>query len=555
MSPPRLRSNASRQVSAIAEITKPKRGSAFQETLRDDTGASPIRWRYVPHDQLHLALDPWSGEPAEQTGLVLIESVKRGRSRPYHKQKLAFVLANLRSFVLEAQAAGHPVLHLTTEGDFSEALSSLSHLGPLHVLRPAERELRLELSPMLEAGSLIEHPHPGWLTPREWFLDEVGAEPPFRMSPLYKRFRRESGALMDGDAPEGGKFSFDAENRQPWKGTPSAPAAPRFERTEVDLEVEALVEEIFAEHPGQVDLGALPTTREQALEALRLVDSVLGPFGPFEDAMSSKSRGLFHSRMASALNVHRVLPRELLELVLESEAPLNSREGFVRQLIWREYVHHVHEVTDGFRSLTLERAPTARRDAGWFGEGGASDTKDKELHPNRLRQLRELPRAYWEADSGLECLDATVRSVMEEGWTHHIPRLMVLGNIASLLDVEPRQLTDWFHAAFVDAYDWVVEPNVLGMGTFAVGEAMMTKPYVSGTPYIKKMSDHCEDCELDPKSTCPLSKLYWAFLARHQDAFEGNHRMSMPLRSMQKRSEEQRSADAAAFEEWSAKLA
>ena len=137
---------------------------------------------------------------------------------------------------------------------------------------------------------------------------------------------------------------------------------------------------------------------------------------------------------------------------------------------------------------------------------------------------------------------------MDEGWTHHIPRLMVLSNVANLLDVNPRELTDWFHAAFIDAYDWVVEPNVLGMGTFALGTAMMTKPYVAGSAYINRMSDHCKSCAFHPKKNCPMTRLYWAYLARHGEAFEGNHRMSMTLRNVQRRSPEERDLDAATFE-------
>jgi deoxyribodipyrimidine photolyase-related protein len=119
----------------------------------------------------------------------------------------------------------------------------------------------------------------------------------------------------------------------------------------------------------------------------------------------------------------------------------------------------------------------------------------------------------------------------------------VLSNIAHLVDVHPRQLTDWFHVAFIDAYDWVVEPNVLGMGTFALGSAMMTKPYVAGSAYINRMSNHCKSCEFHPKKTCPISRLYWAYLDRHSDSFKGNHRLSMAMRNVAKRSEEQRSLD------------
>ena len=167
--------------------------------------------------------------------------------------------------------------------------------------------------------------------------------------------------------------------------------------------------------------------------------------------------------------------------------------------------------------------------------------------PNHLGQFNPLPDVFWGAKSGLHCLDHVVESVMEEGWTHHIPRLMILGNLATLLDVEPKQLSDWFHECFIDAFDWVVEPNVLGMASASMGTTMMTKPYVSGTPYINKMSDYCQSCALDPKKNCPISNLYWAFLERHKKAFQGNHRMSMAMRNLNRRSDEKKKQDEAVF--------
>jgi deoxyribodipyrimidine photolyase-related protein len=161
-----------------------------------------------------------------------------------------------------------------------------------------------------------------------------------------------------------------------------------------------------------------------------------------------------------------------------------------------------------------------------------------------------LPAAYWPtsgptpwqgAPSGLRCLDTVVEDVWAEGYSHHITRLMVLANIGALLDVSPRELTDWFWAAYTDAYDWVVEPNVLGMGTFAVGDVMTTKPYIAGAAYVDKMSDYCRGCAFSPKKPvaeggCPLTSLYWAYLQRHEAILRNNERLKLPLASMRKRS-------------------
>ncbi|MEJ2482212.1 MAG: FAD-binding domain-containing protein, partial [Gemmatimonadota bacterium] len=219
-----------------------------------------------------------------------------------------------------------------------------------------------------------------------------------------------------------------------------------------------------------------------------------------------------------------------------SDAPLASREGFVRQVLgWREFMRHVHARTDGFRDLSGSAATEA-------------DAATEPAAPSALGAEMPLPPAWWGSKSGLACLDTVVGSVLRTGYSHHITRLMVLANLATLLDVSPRELTDWFWAMYTDAFDWVVEPNVLGMGTFGAGDLMTTKPYVSGAAYIHRMSDYCENCAFDPKKDCPITSLYWAFLSRHEEALKENPRMRLPLASMRKRAEAARARDAGVFE-------
>ncbi|MCL7980292.1 MAG: deoxyribodipyrimidine photolyase, partial [marine benthic group bacterium] len=244
----------------------------------------------------------------------------------------------------------------------------------------------------------------------------------------------------------------------------------------------------------------------------------------------------FHTRISFLLHVHRLLPRQVIEEVARSDAPLASREGFIRQVLgWREFMRHVHLRTDGLRDLS----------------GSASEATEEATEPATPSVLgadRPLPPAWWGAESGLACLDTVVGSVIRTGYSHHITRLMVLSNLATLLDVSPRELTDWFWAMYTDAFDWVVEPNVLGMGTFGAGELMTTKPYVSGAAYINRMSDYCGSCAFDPKKDCPITSLYWAFLARHEEQLKENPRMRLPLASMRKRDEAARERDLGVFE-------
>ena len=385
-----------------------------------------------------------------------------------------------------------------------------------------------------------------WVTTREQFQRAAKNGPPWRMDAFYRLTRRETGLLMLDGKPEGGKFSFDAENRKRWPGEPAAPEPPSFTPDDVTREVGDLVRERFPDHRGRLDLETLPATRDDAERLWKWAkQNCLPHFGPYEDAMSLSSRGLFHTRVSPLLNLGRLLPRRMVEEVAALDVPLASREGFVRQVMgWREFVRHVHRETDGFRRLPTD----GEKGGGGNEQDGDGENTGREASPSHLESHRSLPPAYWGRETGLACLDRVVQDVWREAYSHHITRLMVLGNLATLLDVEPRELADWFWVAYLDAFDWVVEPNVLGMATFAAGPIMTTKPYVSGAAYIDRMSDYCSSCTFHPKKSCPITSLYWAFLARKKEILEANPRMALALRNVEKRPAEKRREDARIFD-------
>ena len=210
----------------------------------------------------------------------------------------------MRHFAIETVRKGIPVVYASTNEQYDEPLRALAQeFGSINMFRAAERELRLTLSELIEDKSIIEHPHPGWLTPQNWFTETIGNEPPFRMDRFYRRVRKEKGWLMEGDSPVGGKFSHDADNRQPWKGEHQPPQAPEYSIDEIDEEVIAFVNERFAEHPGEARLNHLPTSYDDHRKALDFLSDILTLFGPYEDAMTKESRGLFHSRLASSVNL------------------------------------------------------------------------------------------------------------------------------------------------------------------------------------------------------------------------------------------------------------
>jgi (6-4)DNA photolyase len=502
-------------------------------------------WIYLPYDQLSDQIGPLSRQDPESLGIVLVENRWKARRRPYHKQKLALILSNMRHFALEQARRGVAVEYVVGDAPYSELLQPvLDRLGGARMMEAAERELRQDLAGL---GGLTTVPHEGWLTTVEQFRQSQKKLKSWRMDSFYRQVRKETGILMELGKPLGGKFSHDADNRKAWPGDPAAPEPPSFPTDPIKEEVGRLIQEDFSHHPGRLHIHQIPATKEDAQVLWAWAKEQCMPnFGPYEDAMSARSSGLFHTRLSPLLNIHRLLPRQVLEEVLELDIPLSSKEGFVRQILgWREFMRHVHSETDGFRNLEGICEASRPGSAGypWPYEAAGKEPGGGAL-PNFFQADTPLPAAFWgHAPSGLHCLDTVVDEVWDEGYSHHITRLMVLSNLATLLGVEPRQLTDWFWVAYCDAYDWVVEPNVLGMGTFALGELFTTKPYISGAAYINRMSDYCQSCRFHPKNNCPITPLFWSFLERNRDRLEGNQRMSMMFRNLAKRTEGQKSED------------
>jgi deoxyribodipyrimidine photolyase-related protein len=524
--------------------------SYFRKELarRQGSDLGRRRWLFVPYDQLSDQVGPLSREDPRTLGIVLVENPWKPSRRAYHKQKLAFILANLRHFALEQASRGVAVRHVVADGPYAAALEPLiPKLGPLRVMVPAERELRADLESLSNRGDLQLIPHEGWLSTDEQFRESDAKAPPWKMNTFYRFVRRTNGILMEGRKPAGGRYSFDVRNRLLWHGKPASPEPPSFPRDLIKEEVGELIRKVFDRHPGQLALDALPATIKDAEKLWSWAKAECLPFfGPYEDAMSHRSRSLFHTRISSLVNIHRLMPSRVISDVATMKLPLESKEGFIRQILgWREFVRHVHEATDGFRHLPggktqIEKTPGDGGYERWAGKPWGSSKQVKGLDggaaPCALGCNTPLPPAYWGETSGLACLDTVVSDVWSEGYSHHITRLMILSNLATLLDVLPRELTDWFWVAYTDAYDWVVEPNVLGMGTYALGALMTTKPYVSGAAYINRMSDYCSLCAFDPKADCPFASLYWAFLARHEAALKSNPRLTMPMASLRRRS-------------------
>ncbi len=538
------------------------------------------RWIYIPYDRFTDRTGPLTEQPPAQTGIVIVESTAKALRRPYHKKKLVLLISNMRHFALEQAGRGVSVLYHFSPLSHGQALRLLQTervLPSLTVMRPAERELRLDLTQAAAEGLLLhEVPDTTWLSQAEDFTSVYG---PFRkdkartgtqnyvMDRFYRAMRQKSGILMANARPIGGQFSFDADNRNPYKGQVPIPTPPSFPPDDITAEVIAYVEERYAHHFGSINNFELPCTQ---IDCDRMwsfaLEHLLPTFGPFEDAMRDDQPQLFHSKTSPLVNLARILPQQLVRDVEQASqqgrVPLASAEGFIRQLLgWREFMHHLHEQTDGYRLLDIptepnprpqETSPDATGDdphsyrTSTTTSPAPTSTKSPEKDPyagatpSALHAFLPLPAVYWGVKSGLHCMDTVVAEVVDEGWSHHITRLMVLSNLANLCGFSPRELTDWFWFAYVDAYDWVVEPNVLGMATYADGGLTATKPYVSGAAYINRMSNFCGHCKYDPKKTigpdsCPFTALYWTFLERNQNILGNNFRLQMPYNALRKK--------------------
>ncbi len=437
---------------------------------------------------------------------VLVEDDLFFRQYDFHAQKLILHRASMRRFAARLREAGYAVRYLETSASESsrEQLESLLRdLDPSTVgfYDPVDDWLSQRLSSMLERLPVAFDPDrdvwesPNFLTSRQeirsWF-----AENSARMQHFYSWQRQRLDILVDSDSPVGGQWSFDPENR---KKLPKKHPVPTVSAPDAHPEVTeaiAWVKHAFPDAPGDPDTFAWPTSHEEAEATYRqFLDERFAEFGPYEDAISAQHPFLFHSLLTPGLNIGLLSPRTVVDHALaeaeEQDIPLPSLEGFVRQVIgWREYMRATYLL--------------------WGRQMRTS---------NQLEHDRSLAPGWWTAEVGLSPVDHVLESVLKTGYAHHIERLMVFGNAMCLLRVRPDAAYEWFMEMFVDAYDWVMVPNVYAMSQFAAGGAITTKPYVSGSNYLKKMSDLPKSESMDD-----WDGLYWTFVADHRDIFEANYR-------------------------------
>ena len=343
------------------------------------------------------------------------------------------------------------------------------------------------------------------------------------MEHFYRHMRQRLGILMEDGKPVGGNWNFDRDNRKHFgkQGPGLLPGWPEFEPDAITQQVMQDVSGILPDNPGELVSFNWPVTRDQALVQLEdFIVNRLPAFGPFQDAMWQDEAFLYHSGLASSLNLKLLSPREVIDRAVAAyergDAPISSAEGFVRQLLgWREYV----------RGLYWTEMPDY-------------------LDSNALDANAPLPAFYWDGKTDMACLEQVIGQTLQYGYAHHIQRLMVTGLFAMLLGVRPREIHEWYLAVYVDAVEWVELPNTFGMSQYADGGLLASKPYAASGRYIQRMSNYCAGCRFRPDQStgdkaCPFTTLYWDFLMRHREQLSGNPRMSLQVRNLKRKSDEE----------------
>lgn len=490
---------------------------------------------WILGDQLTPTISSLADLRPAECVVLLIESVERARLVRYHKHKLVLVWSAMRHFAEEMRGLGYTVDYHASRPDFASALREhAARFRPdrLRLMEASEWGVteRLQNLAERETGARVEiTPSSQFICAHDAFLRLVGRRRHIVMEEFYRHLRRKTGLLMDGDTPAGGQFNYDVSNRErPPKGH-VFPAVPTFAPDAITQEVMRFVGETFPSNFGDLDNFWWPVTRREA-EQVRadFFANRLDLFGPYEDALVSGERALYHSALSALMNVGLLDPLESCRAAEEhfrdGRARLNSVEGYVRQILgWREFIHQFY----------LWKMP-GLKEANHFG------------HDLPLPAFYTDPHA-----TDMFCLRESVASLERWGTTHHIQRLMVLGNFALIAGIEPRAIHDWFWLAYADAYDWVVTPNVLGISQYADGGTMnggiATKPYAAGANYINTMSDYCKRCVYNPKKAvgddaCPFNALFWDFLARNEHEFRQNPRMEKVLLSLGRRTPDEQNA-------------
>lgn len=427
----------------------------------------------------------------------------------FHQQKLVLHRASMKWYADRLEHRSSRVRYLDSceiekTSDIAQVLSK-DGVSSVKFIDPVDDWLGRRLIGSLDAANIRyeQIDSPMFINTASQIEDYFVGRKSYSMAQFYKRERELRNILMANDGqPDGGKFSFDTENRKKLPKGLRLPALARPNTNKFVNEAITYVSSNFPDNYGSAADFSYPVTFDDADAWLdQFLSERLKQFGDYEDAMSPNANFVFHSVLTPMLNTGLLTPQEVIDKTLafaaRNDIPLNSLEGFIRQIVgWREFMRGIY--------VSLGR---------------------KQRTSNYWKHHRRLPESFWKGKTGIEPVDDVIRKTLRNAYSHHIERLMIMGNFMVLTEINPNDAYRWFMEMYIDAYDWVMVPNVYGMSLQSDGGSVVTKPYISGSNYIRKMSDY------KPGPWCEIwDGLYWRFIAKHEDFFRSNHRLSiMPM--------------------------
>ncbi len=480
--------------------------------------------RIVLGDQLNLNSALWDDLDTGQDIVFMAEVLDESIAVPSSKQRTAVFFSAMRHFAAELRSRDIALDYQP----ITEQIRSLGYALENAITRHKPQQIVCVVPGDVRVLKSLNNSCEKLQTPIVWrqdrhFYAERGEfstwanhRKTLRMEYWYRHMRRKHNLLVEQDGkPVGGQWNFDAENRKSFQaaGPTSIPAPPTFERDAIDREVLADIESLLPDLPGHLDSFTWPSTRSQALSALKVfIEDRLPLFGDYQDAMWTEHGTLYHSLLSSSLNLKLLDPREVVDAAVDAfeqgKAPINAVEGFVRQIVgWREYIRGVY----------------------WLH-------RNEWLAFNALQASHALPEMYWNAKTGMNCMQHSLEQVLNSGYGHHIQRLMVTGLFSLLWGVKPQDIHDWYLAMYVDAVAWVEIPNTIGMSQYADGGIVGSKPYIASGAYINRMSNYCKTCKYKPSeakgdNACPFTTLYWGFVHKHSELLGNNPRLAMQVKN------------------------
>ena len=472
---------------------------------------------------------------APSSQVYLVEEYLFFKQYPFHKQKIVLHRASMKAYEQHLTAAQHAVTYIPATDENSDVRKLIAHLGAqgitqIHFCEVVDFLLdkRIKTACAKHKIEIQEHTTVNFLNTMDGVQAYFDGRKTYFQTDFYTQQRKQRNILLAPDGkPVGGKWTFDADNRAKYPKAQQPPKLHLPEENEYVMEAKQYVAAHFAHHYGMADAPHFYVTTFAEAEVW-LQDFLVhrfAEFGIYEDAIVRKEHILHHSVLSPMLNIGLLTPQRIvdasLDFATQNDIPMNSVEGFIRQVIgWREFIRIVY-MREGVRQRTR----------------------------NYWGFSRKIPKSFYDGTTGIAPIDDTIKKILATGYCHHIERLMILGNFMQLCEFDPDEVHQWFMELFIDAYDWVMVPNVYGMTQFADGGLMTTKPYISGSNYLMKMSDY-------PKGNWqPIwDGLFWRFMFVHRSFFLKNPRLGMLVHTFDKMSHDKRTAHLEVAEQFLASL-